>query len=550
MTTPNKHNTTRGLSLLVVLVVGSVMLFSAVGLGGYALRSLKSAQTDSDATRALYGAEDALGCVKWYIDQNTTTAFTGAGNIDCPGIPAAVPYTIDVAGPPTTVTDPFTLDIGNSQEVDVVVLRDTNSNFFDGTIRLRSNSETAGSGRNLERWQEYDYVRRVGADIMFVVDRSGSIDGARDHDPGSSDGEWADLATALVDSIQIIMSLVPGPSVGLVTFGSFPDDSGGADLETGVQAVPGECSANGLNAGLGECDQFNWREPDVKLTDVEADLITAGGGLVGSVNIGAAHTNLSLGLSIAGAELLGKYYPHGTPNAPEDMRSGAFEKIVHDYDPGSGEYDFDDLPDQTGNVPADRKDRDDDDYPDIIVVITDGEPNALQSHITDFFEYGTANAANTFITSGLTQQYATGSTKLFMTLADAGGGTFVAAEGASANRYSWCHDRNAANPADDPSSYLSTLVAPSDDYPYIAMCNAAIVADKLKTGADFPAGEDPILIAVVGVGVGALTEEFLEEYIASDDSSGDPLYALASTPSDITSAILDIVSRVDLLQSR
>jgi hypothetical protein len=377
-----------------------------------------------------------------------------------------------------------------------------------------------------------------GADIMFVVDRSGSIDGNRTP-PRTPGTEWDQMLNALNDSIRLLLKRVPAPQIGLVSFGGDASDTGDrATAECGV---------------LPEC---NWREPDQKLSSSTADLIDdkgtpATGDDEPKMRLAdVTSTNLSLGISIAGAELMGKLYPHTNNDVVSygigDF-SGEFERIVEENN------NFSLLPDQ--NVVKDRSDLQ---YPDIIVVITDGEPNGIMSHKiptpSDKWHRGaiTSGAPFDFI-SLQPYKYNLGVAKTFRT--STGGSGLLIADDVNdlfgsgtppplAESYIWCNDAELEKPSNIFA--LSTLPSlKTNRYPHMAMCNATLIADKLKSDAGIT-----FIAIYVGTNPASEAAVWLKDYLVDDDGDGKPLFAQVDEYGDIQNALLFLFENLDIINSR
>ncbi len=208
MTSLNKiHKNERGISLLIVLLVGTIMLLTSLAIGQYALRMVTSIRARSEATQTLYTAEQAFECVKYWLNQdyryftdNTTTFPTEVpprqANPSCNGTTfdffagtdtsgnVVNPSYDDTTTPPIGLAKfriPFDSADPTRGGVEVEVERtDASLQLFDGFVRVYSQSDAETSNKTSERFQEYHYRVLYGADIMFVVDRSGSIEDNND----------------------------------------------------------------------------------------------------------------------------------------------------------------------------------------------------------------------------------------------------------------------------------------------------------------------------------------------------------------------------------
>ncbi len=497
----------KGISLLLVLLIGSLMLFVGITASNYAMNLLRTSQVRGDSVQALYSTEMAFGCAKHWIAWNVRTFTDEEGTNGIPH-PTCAGVTYDFSSGSDTYSDGnspsyscpggrcisrFRLPTLRSDAafgtVDVELDRSNAVRYFDGNIRVYGALGGEGNATFLQRFEEIKYVRLDGADIMFVVDRSGSIGGNRT--PGNEDGDWGDLLSSLNDLIHFFDMKIPRPHIGMITFGTDVSDTG----------VP-------VTDGL---------EPEVTLTDSYNSIVPG-------INRAPASTNLSLGLAIAGAELLDKRYPY---YGGGDSRNGEFERIAF------SNQNFSSLNSSSGG----SHDRNDLLYPDIIIVITDGEPNGI---IT------TQNGAwdSSLVVSGAfvnpqPVQYSRGDTKLFRTTVDAPGIQVVDTGGGT--RYRRCHDGGG-----DPSNILHYLGSTSDTFPNQAMCNATLIARALDYNLNTP-GQDKIIIMGVGVGVTNTTADWLETDFVSGTVSGNKLYGNASSTSDVYDAVKGIFESMDFL---
>lgn len=535
----NKAHTPKGeqgISLLIVLLIGTIMLFTSLAVGQYALRTVTAIRARSDATQTLYTAEQAFACVKYWLNKDYRHFSTVHGGAtedpECNGV------TYDFTSPgsdsaPADGHDPsydsatgigefrIPFDASNAARGGVVVevrRDDPTLTHFDGTVRVYSQSDTEGSSNTSERFQEYRYRVIYGANIMFVVDRSGSIEDGDDRADRTLDTDWNAMLDAVNDSIRLLNRKVPSPFIGLLSFGTDPTDTGNP-------------IANGV-------------EPDVKLTDVITDLINEGApgdeDDVPEMRTDYAATNLSLGISIAGAELLGKYYPYtGTPPATPLLgygeNSGDFEAIV------ANGGTFNDLPDASYSGVVG--------YPNVMVVVTDGAPNGIMTHVEDTWDWSIVDTSNKFF-DAKPHTYTIGEAKIFRTPTQAKGDLIVdemgdvdtAGGGAPATReYQFCDDSSGLR----PNNVLSNPVH-TNTFPHMAMCNATLIADKLKD-------EEIIIIAVyVGANDASPEAQWLKNHFVSftNDAPPKPLFAVIENYEDLQETLLYLFESLDLVQSR
>ncbi len=501
------------MSLLIVTIIGSMMLLMAVSASTLALQSMRASQAQSDAVRVLYDAEDAFACVKDWINTDVRNFTNVAGlTIECNGVTydfngtadsfndSHTPsYVASTAPYPNTGTGEFRIPYDRTKPnlggVIVKVIRDRSKGYFLGKVQVLSDSESAGSHRSTQRFQEYDYRVLVGADIMFVVDRSGSVGGSR---VGAGTGDWAALKLALDSSIATLALKKPQVQVGVVSFGTGVTDVGQA-------FVTPPCSA-------ADC---------VRIPEIPLDLATA---VVGSsIDTSLGHTNLSLGLGIAGAELLGRYYPVGTTTIPDSrFHAGAFERAVF-----RGGNIATDIPPQPAALMRDRPDTS---YPDYIIIITDGEPNAIITSSPNTFQQSLVNTSNNFI--GLNNHsYVLGETKLFRTPSP-GAGQMI--DDAS---YTKCSDEAFA-PL--PATILAAPNNTNTPPVRVPMCNSKLIADALKVAPN------NITVGAIGVGISAGAKSWLMNDVVSDPG----LYLDAVTFNTLSQSILTLFEQLDLLQSR
>lgn len=553
------HTNERGISLLIVLLVGTIMLFTSLAIGQYALRMVTSIRARSEATQTLYTAEQAFECVKYWLNKDYRHFSTIGGGLtsECNGATFDFSTLTDSATDgvnPTynagtgigTFRIPFdSADPTRGGVVVEVERSDPSLQLFDGLVRVYSQSDAETANKTSERFQEYHYRVLYGADIMFVVDRSGSIDDDDDRTDRTTNpnNEWNTMLTAVNDSIRLLNVKVPAPLMGIVSFGTNADDTG---------QLAADCSGAGCN----------WREADQKLTANINDLIDDNGSVgdltddFPNMELGKAATNLSLGITIAGAELMGKYYPHTGETDPPLVSfgagkySGEFERIVADNDT------FNLLPDQ--DSPMDRNDAE---FPDVIVVLTDGAPNGIMTHKKlDIYWFHSAITSLgdpdplKFITP-VSYNYKIGEVKLFRT--DTGGaGELVVDDNtavligspvipAPCHAYIYCNDNVTIGSQKPNDVFAGSAPLDQNEFPHMAMCNTTLIADKFK------ADEGTIFI-VVYVGNDDTTDEalWLREYLASQTTDGDPLFAMINDYSELRDALLYLFEQLDFLKTR
>ncbi|MBP9750153.1 MAG: VWA domain-containing protein [Candidatus Pacebacteria bacterium] len=516
-------HTTRGISLLIVVLIGSIMIMAATALGALALRTLKNAQTRSDAVQGTYSAEDAFACVKYWLDTNIHS-FEGnpPSEVTCGNTP--VPYTVDV------VTGTASFSIGNTK-VTVTPAADV------FTVRVYAQNTGADAEKLAEKFQEYEYIPRISADILLLVDTSGSIAGDRSGSGFNAtiDTAWENLIAGLSKSVKSILNKTPNPNIGVVTFGTDIYDTG-----------------KPVNASLASCNPRTTEGcllvPSIRLTASATDLPNDDGtpndptddtaDIPSYPNLPRTVTNLSLALGIAGAELMGKAY---YASSGSSSLYPSFEEIV------ANDTDLDNLADLPSSITVNRTD-----VPHWIIVITDGEPNAIISHVPSTLHASAQDLGTGVFISLQPTLYNPGMTKIFRTTV-AGVGVMV-----SEDAYQTCDDSSGLRPnfgtiLTSPNKVL--VNKPGVDTGYggtpntgvfsrVPMCNATRIADKLK--ASVASGGADIVIGAIGVGLtpGGSAEQWLEQDFVTDD-----LYKAVGNYSNLVDAIDFLASKMSRLQS-
>lgn len=538
-----KNNKEQGITLLIVLLVGTILLFTSLAVGQYALRMVNAIRARSEATQTLYTAEQTFECVKYWLRQDYrhfSTLGGGFSTAECNGTTydfTVNPHTDDAGGTPTytvsgivgvaTFRIPFDHANPSGGGVTVEVERsDVNKTQFDGVIRVYSQSDKETGSQTSERFQEYDYEVLNGADIMFVVDRSGSITGDRSIRAKGAD-DWNKMLDAVNDSIRLLNRKVPAPRVGLVSFGTDPTDTG--RYVAGEGLLPDVLLTNDINDLIDDVNGNNNPGDD---TTFEEDVPKM-------TSTAETATNLSLGISIAASELMRKYYPYdGVGVAP----SGQFETIVANDDD-----DFTGLPSQPAS--ALTGDRPDNLYPDVMVVITDGAPNGIMTHISGTWEHAAVvTATNEFYAPVASALYDIGSAKIFRTRVPAGENQVVddinATNGVPATKaYIYCDDTESEDPTDVLTGANDTLNFP----PRMAMCNATRIVEQLDENS---ANKITFIAIYVGTDLTLPEVEWLQDNFVSPDSKGQPLFAAVEKYEDVQAALLDQFEKLGLVQSR
>lgn len=518
----------RGISLLFVVLIGSIMLLTSVAAGLLALRLVQSASVRSESVRAQYAAEAAFNCVVYWLKQSVKDYFKAfdadgvlrmengsAADMTCMSSPLAI--TGEVVSPRENRYT-FTLTI-DGDPVDVTVVRDMSVDNFRGTTTVMGRNMETASKKQLEKLQEYyfEWPSVKPSDIMFVVDRSASIEGDRSPLPAS--GDWETLVDSLTGAVEQLLPSGSPAEVGLVSYGGV---IGGADDAVGV-----------LSGGT--------VQPEIPLTANFAEIIgpTKDQLLDMMKHTDKANTNTSLGLAVAGAKLMGKAYQTG----------GKFEQaIADDADADADETD----PTKkhlnlSGLAPdgGENKDRDDDINPDYIILVTDGQPNAIISHRSGTFDTVVVSTYGSQVvlepSSPPETMYDPGDAKFFLTYApdslgkvEDNGYISVNTNTSSPapnpyglpdadNPYNSCNDNETLHPQDrEYEQDLKNNQYGANDAPNVAMCNAEIIADALKEYGN-------ITIGVIGIGSteGTGYQEWLRDKIASKSADGTPIYQYA-----------------------
>ncbi len=565
----------RGVSLLIVVLVGSIMVLTAVSIALVSKRALQSSQSYQESLQDAYTTEDAFACVRQWLTRDEN-AFDDGATVVCGD--DAITQNTTIFSNATNYrsgggysTSTFTV-YAPSGNVEVEVVRDlAYSSRFKGLIYARGYNVGETSPRAAERLRVYKYESEgfdfSGVDVMFVIDRSGSIDdsfgGADVRPPLGSEvtgTEWEQLLLAVATSTRSILDKFPNPRVGYVSFGKTTSDVGA--VVTQAQCVAANVDTAPACTTPGTCcssPDFNWRKAEVGLKEKSdiGELLTHTVDTPDDytddrpkITTSVSDTNLSLGLAVAGAELMGRYYPDTKGNLSlfmgSTLESGYLEDRV------SGNYSLVGLPLQpeipytdpvTGNSILIRgQDRPDNLYPDYIVIITDGAPNATIRHTTnpvDCVEVpgGTVSETNK-----------KGDTLLFQTPQGTGCVNTVndAATTPPVTGYYYCNDLStqptpvSEYPADpvegsiaDPSGDgwgFDTNTFGADDEVYPAMCNATKIAYALKDAS--MNGNNIIKIAAIGVGVTDETRSWLKNMIVSE-VDGEKLYVDANTFDDV-----------------
>jgi hypothetical protein len=404
-----------------------------------------------------------------------------------------------------------------------------NSSFFNGAIEIYSQTGALGDSKIAERYQRYEYYLLSGADVIFVVDRSGSIGtgnplGART--PRNTGSEWDYMLKAVTGSIKTLNQEVPKPYVGLLSFGTDVLDVG--SIVPGDGIVPDVPLTNSLVALVDDVDPL---DPDDDMPKMDLTI---------------SATNLSLGIAVAGSALMEKYYPfQGIDSAQTSVtagdQTGGFEWLVaQDLNHQATDVLFrNGLPDNPST-----NDRNDTLYPDIIVVISDGVPNAIVTHVRPLpakWYWSAVNSSNSFITPEL-HDYLIGESKMFRTdpvgggpqIVDRGNPSPTASEVPVANRYNFCND---VGHTPNMYPYLSNPVD-SNEWPNYAICNATMIATKLKHDTD----ANITFIAILVGNASTDEAQWFEEQFASSytDTDGTTQYYFANVVSyaDVEEALL------------
>lgn len=560
---PSGAQPERGVSLLIVVLVASIIVLTVVSTALIAKRTIQSSQSYTEALQGAYTTEDAFNCVRWWLTNNTPNpedSFEVGSTIECAGNTITITnamYDLD-PGRYSTTTFEIITPPGN---VEVEVVRDqSRPTRFVGKVYLHGyNVDEAGAPRRAERLRVYDISfgsDYQGADVMLAIDRSGSIEPPSTASRGGvtqNDGtEWGDVLEAVVGVTDIIAQEIPISYVGYITFGT---DRG----DVGEQVTQAECEESWLetlrqlgivptaadiaNATTFCASNLRFRKPDRSLTDPRwpvdggsRNVLIDDSGTPGNVTDDvplikneAKETNMSLGLAIAAMELEGLYYPGDDGTfAGTTIGDGAFERHIAEWAdnvvppafPGA-QPTFSGLPYQEvypdPTFPGDTApgwDRDDSLYPDYIVLVTDGQPNGIIRHDVD---------------DTVDCNYAAGGSNT----TEAGDAIFFRPDGTSnpgegclvdtfnvgdpLDNYAHCNDRGIDfSGTVDPLDYNNppNISFPSNTYRNPPKCNTFIIAEAIKARG--------IVLTVIGVG-DDIDSDFLQS-IASDDGAGGKRY--------------------------
>lgn len=550
-----------GITLLIVLLIGSIILLTSVATGEYALRMVKSIRARGDATQALYTSEQTFQCVKFWLNKDILN-FTNQANpsidpdmdVVCNGYHYNFFAGTDTSTENASADKPSFTTVGSDLVgrfripnnlsgggVVVEVKRGiVSSTHFNGSVNIYSQIGVSGDSKISERFQKYDYSLLSGADVVFVVDRSGSINtgnasGART--PRNAGSQWDLMLKAVTGSIRTLNQEVPAPYVGLLSFGTNVNDVG--DIIPGIGIEPDVPLTKSLAALVNDMSTPSL-DDDMPIMDVT---ISA--------------TNLSLGIAVAGSELMGKYYPYQGISALQTSvtagnQTGGFEWLVaEDSDHEATDDDFEDeLPDKISS-----NDRNDAEFPDIIVVISDGVPNAIVTHVRPVLPvwYWSSVFSNNAFIAPEEHDYLIGESKIFRT--DPAGSLYQIVDRGGipspplaivpiANRYNFCNDAGY----ETPSSYLDAPVA-NNKWPNYAICNATMIATKLKH--DTFAGITFIAILVGSAGTNEaqwFEEQFASSYV---DTDGSTKYYFANVASfgDVEEALMKQFKTLTFVES-
>lgn len=452
----------RGFSLVFVFLIGSLMVTATLGVVAHLVSRLHTIGVDMAYTRAALRTDEAYRCVKYWlnVDYRYFTDDPDAGtyqkcSVEDPDLDDELEDCITELGGTWVTVDSHTTvdglephqvmcfdqvldfhdgDLSNGTYassasygtstftyedtvVEVVRTFDTSvsQGRFNGPIIIRTLTDEGGSYRS-ERYHKYQYATNLkGADVMFVIDRSGSISSDPDGDgalpalprtpltaydtEAENNTEWAQLVRALTNTIR---EFIPA--------GATAEDR----YRFGIVSFSwGYASSTGRWVNTADCPNIQscLLQPDITLTKDPATLPSPGPDLstVADDTLGVppmlvlgGNTNISLGIALAGASLMGKYYPVGPYSRdidfstmglpPDGVVSGWFERVVQNAVTSSLSLTFTEgrvgiQMDQTILADLDSMsddvssgDRPDDEYPDYIILITDGEPNTVIEH--------------------------------------------------------------------------------------------------------------------------------------------------------------------------
>jgi len=561
---------TRGVSLLIVVLISSIMVLTVVSMSLIAKRNLQTSQSYFESLQDIYTTEDAFECVRFWLQQDEDAFEPGATTNPPQCGPQAQNSSLtfvagtNYASDANYATSTFTVFTppGN---VEVDVVRDrSDPNGWSGRIWARGYNIGDAAPRRAERLRVYEYDTGAfdfaGVDVMFVIDRSGSIEPRSVADraavnPGDP-SEWGQMLYAVASSTWSLLEKFPQPRVGYVSTGVTPEDGIGAVGRKANDAGPGmdpnACTwAQSWGCPSGLCcanPDWNWRAPDVPLreladvSDLLANTATVdrGDDRPNLVNTDPTDTNLSLGLAVAAAELSNGYYADAPDAGASGWTSSDFESGAFEYDVAHGNG-----PGFPPKQPAFRYGRDNNDYPNYIVIITDGEPNALIRHTGDAVECFN----NGVPPSGLVDTFGgAGDPIIFETPGGTGCVTYpdFVDPPNQIDGYYHCNDRGLSAINQTPIAKYPAVGGgisnpggtgfPSNSDLYPSMCNTTMVAEALKNNLD-------IKIAAIGVGVSDETERWLRDMVVTQGADG-PLYVGATAYTDVPTLFQELSEKI------
>ena len=557
----NNTNTNKqsGVSLLVVLLLASIMMLVGTGAAALALRAIKTTDVRGVANKTLYTAEDAFACVRSNVNLYPKR-FSNSGDTSPEGLVANPVYCggikIDFTdgdsstggytdNSPSADEATMTFSLSNADGrggVYVAVVRNMSGAdpllVFKGTTTVFAYSEEEESARALQRLQEYYYEGFLGADIMFVVDRSGSIGVPairyNKSDANAPTDEWWQLVSALADSISVLYDKVPEPYIGLVSFGTDVSDIGRATTTPGgLEVILPDVSLLHRSQAGGRLPSNGGTRGTATLADDDP----------GELNFDFAETNLAPALAIAGAELMGKYYPYGdhptAPSSPSPYESGGFEYLIEHGNLNNLE-DQEDGPDGTPGM-----EREDALYADYIIIITDGDPNGIVRYTHGAVQCtGGTGVPSSAPGDTIFFQTVSGTAECYATMGTAADADADGALDIPYTAYKYCNDEFNDTPFDFFSdASLAKNVQASGEPSYAAMCNISKIANALKNKG--------ITIATIGVGVGAGSdvETWMKNELVSDAEDGTPLYRSIDDFDEVGDALDFILEKLQILRS-